>query len=98
MNDYNQIQKELLDNKILVNNRKIQRNTTWKRFDISKYGVSANEFWFRVLHPNSDCRCVFCGKEIDFENCYITTKNELFCSKDEAYKLALEKRKQTCIV
>ena len=95
MNDYNQIQKELLDNKILVNNRKIQRNTTWKRFDISKYGVSANEFWFRVLHPNSDCRCVFCGKEIDFENCYITTKNELFCSKDEAYKLALEKRKQT---
>lgn len=95
MNDYNQIQKELLDNKILVNNRKLQRNTTWKRFDISKYGVSANEFWFRVLHPNSDCRCVFCGKEIDFENCYITTKNELFCSKDEVYKLALEKRKQT---
>ena len=95
MNDFNQIQKELLDNKILVNNRKIQRNTTWKRFDISKYGVSANEFWFRVLHPNSDCRCAFCGKDIDFENCYITTKNELFCSKDEAYKLALEKRKQT---
>lgn len=95
MNDYNQIQKELLDNKILVNNRKIQRNTTWKRFDISKYGVSANEFWFRVLHPNSDCRCVLCGKEIDFENCYITAKNELFCSKDEAYKMALEKRKQT---
>lgn len=96
MNDFAEIQKELLESGVLFKNKfKIQRTSIWKNLDISKYEVSEKEFWFRVLNPENECLCSFCKNPINFETCYITTKNELFCSKDEVYRLALEKRKST---
>lgn len=97
MIDFFNIQKELIVSKVLIYNNGLQRNTTWKKFDISKYNVSQKEFWYRVLHPEVECVCSFCKKPINFNQCYITSKDELFCSKDEVYKLAYEKRKKTNI-
>lgn len=95
VNDFYAIQKELLDKKVLIHNNGLQRNTTWKKFDISSYGVPEREFWFRVLNPDAECKCAFCGATLNFETCYVSSKNELFCSKKEAYEKAKEKRKQT---
>lgn len=96
--DFRKIQKELLEKKVLVAKKTgIAKNTTWKRFDISKYGVPADEFWFKVLHPEKELVCEFCGKNLDFGSLYTTEKGGVFCSKEEAYRKALEKRKKTCL-
>lgn len=96
--DFEKLQKEFLEKKILVlKSTGIQRNTTWKKFDISQYNIPEKEFWFRILKPDYKCQCKFCGKDINFETCHISTSKDLFCTKKECYQYALETRKKTNI-